>query len=63
MTIREKRKTWNEAVRSVCKEIMKYDGIITSKAEREYIANSIQEKWLYKRLTNNCKSKKNTMHT
>jgi len=50
MTKREHRTVWNQAVRAACDEVLKYDGIIPDKIDREYMADKIREKWCYKYL-------------
>lgn len=49
MTIKEERSIWNKAVRCAADEILKFDGIIPDKIERQYVCDKIKEKWLYKR--------------
>ena len=49
MTTKEK-KIWNEAVKATLKEVLKFDGIITSLEDRNYIKDEVTKKISYKKL-------------
>ena len=42
------RERWNEAIKEGCKEILKYNGIVPNKADRENMSEAIEKKLLYK---------------
>ena len=49
MTRREKE-IWNEAVMTTLREVYKYDGLIPSMEDREYMTRTIRIKLCYTRL-------------
>lgn len=48
MTSNEKKKLWNEAVSATLIELRKYDGVIKSPIDREFLTNEIFKIVAYK---------------
>jgi hypothetical protein len=44
---------WNEAVKKVCREISKWDGVIPDEETRKFMANAILKIYLRKKISPN----------
>ena len=44
----ERKEIWNDAVKATLREVNRYDGIITSERDREYLIQQVSSKVSYK---------------